>query len=176
MSLSALVHTINHYQEFKLANMTTEKKDWGNIPPLEGLSVDWDYATENSVEKREWTRITKDNLIKVFGGQAVRVKIVSRVSEDTGYVIDIARKGLGIIIDSQVTVGEQIKLGFLLGEHKIISKAIVKNIGVLAGKQRIGVEFVNLDPTSESRITETIKLFEMENKRTTPGASGFELE
>ncbi len=125
--------------------MTKEKTGWEQIPSLEGLEVDWKYEPENPLGKRAWLRIVNTELYSILGVQSIAVKVVSKNFEEIGLLIDIAQGGVAVLLKSKLATGQLLKIGFLLGKHKVISRAIVKNLTEIEGKSRTGIEFIELE-------------------------------
>jgi hypothetical protein len=134
-------------------DMGKEKSKWDDIPSLEGLEVDWEYVPENPLGKRIWMRMADHDLLAVLGVKRIPIKIVAKNFEETGYVLDLSQAGLAVLLNAQLAVGQAVKLGFILGQHKVISKAVVRNVRNLEGKLRIGLEFVELAKESETFVT-----------------------
>ncbi len=132
--------------------MATEKTSWDNIPSLENLTIDWEYEPENALGKRAWARIEKTDLHSFLTVEIIAVKIVTRNVDKTGRLIDISISGLAVLLDTQLTDGQPVKVGLFLGKQKVISKAIVRNVCSLKGKYRIGLEFVDLEKEDASFI------------------------
>lgn len=132
--------------------MAKEKSGWDQIPSLQGLEVDWKFEPENPLGKRAWLRIADSELHAVLGVKSIPVKVVSKNFEETGYVLDIAQGGLAVLMKTQLTVGQLLKVGFFLGKQKIVSRAIARNVGSLESRFRTGIEFVELDKESLSFI------------------------
>ena len=74
----------------------------------------------------------------------VPVKIISQRSGEKGLLVDISHKGLAVLLDIELKEGVLVKSGFFLGGHKIISRGIIRNISLLEGKYRVGIEFIDL--------------------------------
>ena len=128
--------------------MAKEKSSWDEIPSIEGLSVDWEYEPENSLGKRAYSRIINKELLPLLGVPKVPVKLVTSSKEVTGQLIDLSQSGLATLSERLFTEGEQVKLGFFLKDHKVVSKGIVRNVTRVEKMYRIGIEFVDLKDES----------------------------
>jgi hypothetical protein len=112
-----------------------DKVNWDDIPSLEGLEVDWQFEPENPLGRREWVRIVKNDLHPLLEVKNIPVKVVSRNFDEKGYLIDIAKNGMAV-----------------LGKHKVLSRAVIRNIFDEKGRFRTGMEFVDLNKEYESFI------------------------
>ena len=133
--------------------MGKDKTKWDDIPSLQGLKVDWEYEPENPLGKRVWMRMADHDLLAILGVKRIPIKVVSKNIDETGYLLDLAQGGLAVLLNTQLAVGQAVKLGFFLGKHKVISKAVIRNVRNLEGKHRTGIEFVELAKESETFIT-----------------------
>lgn len=125
-----------------------ETVSWGDVLSLENLQVDWDYEPENPLGQRSWVRLGNNNLSFLLNVKSITVKIVSRQFDETGSLIDISPTGLAVLLsDSTLTEGLLIKVSLFLGKQKVLSRAVVRNICSVEGKNRIGLEFV--EPAKE---------------------------
>lgn len=132
--------------------MTKEKSAWDQIPSLEGLEVDWQYKPENPLGKRSWLRMADKELLEILGVKRIPVKIVSKNFEETGVLLDVSQGGCSVVLKERLSEGQTLRLGFILGKEKVISKAMVKNVARRAGGFRIGVAFVELEKAMQDYI------------------------
>ncbi len=132
--------------------MGKETAGWDDIPSLEGLEVDWEYVPENPLGKRAWMRMAGQDLLATLGANRIRVKVVAKNFEEAGYLIDLSQGGLAVFLNTGLAVGQAVKLGFFLGQHKVISTAMVRNVRSLEGGHRTGIEFVGLAKETETFI------------------------
>jgi hypothetical protein len=132
--------------------MATGKTSWDDIPSLENLSIDWEYEPENFLGKRAWLRLEKNDLHSFLTNSSIPVKIISRNIDKTGQLIDISVGGLAVYLNSELTGGQMVRVGFFLGKQKVISRAIVRNVSSLEEKYRIGLEFIGLEEEDASFI------------------------
>jgi len=132
--------------------MTKEKTSWDDIPSLEGLEVDWQFEPENPLGKRAWVRMESCDLYSLLGVKSIPVKVVSKNFEGQGYLTDIAKSGLAVLLDTQLSQNQQTKIGFFLGKQKIVSRAIVRNVRDQQSRYRTGMELVDLAKEYESFI------------------------
>lgn len=134
--------------------MGKEKSAWDQIPSLEGLEVDWQYEPENPLGKRAWLRLVDRELLGILGVKRIPLKIAAKNFEETGVLLDVGEGGCCALLKNPLAVGQPVKLGFILGKEKVISKATVKNVSDLPGGFRIGVAFVDLDEAMRRQIAE----------------------
>lgn len=129
-----------------------EKKRWDDIPSLEGLEVDWEYQPQNPQGKRAFARMSERDLLKMFDGQPVQVKIATAQATFTGSLLDICEGGMAVALKVALTENLAIKVGFFLGTQKIISRAEVRNVRRHDQEYATGIKFVDLDPASRAFI------------------------
>jgi hypothetical protein len=132
--------------------MTKEKSAWDQIPSLEGLEVDWQYKPENPLGKRSWLRMADKELLELLGVKRIPVKIVSKNFEETGVLLDVSQGGCSVVLKERLSEGQTLKLGFILGKEKVISKGMVKNVARRSGGFRIGIAFVELEKAMQDYI------------------------
>lgn len=120
------------------------KMSWAEIPSIDNLKVDWNYKPENPLGKRIVVRLGQRDLFGMLDVDRVPVKIVAKRLETRGYLIDISPKGLAVAMDEDIAVGTLMRLGFFLGNHKVITRAVVRNTHNLEQGYRTGVEFIDL--------------------------------
>lgn len=131
-----------------------QKISWDDIPSLDNLEVDWGYTPENTLGRREWERIPNVELYRFLDEEHIAIRIASNSLKYTGYLLDISRNGLAIIVNRELKEGVPVKVGFFIGKHKIISKGIVRNSIVSESNYRVGIEFVDLQEKHASFIVE----------------------
>ncbi len=132
--------------------MTKKKITWDDIPSVEGLEVDWDFEPETSLGKRAWVRMPKSDLLPLLDMKSLPVQIVTKNFEGKGTLVDIAQRGLAVLLDTKLAVSEQVKIGLFLGKQKIMSRAVIRNVGDDRGRHRIGMEFMDIKKEYESFI------------------------
>lgn len=136
--------------------MTEKKTNWDDIPSLEGLEVDWEFEPENPLGKRAWVRIVNQELFQLLGVKKIPVRVISKNSDDKGYLIDLSQSGIAVLLENNLPENRQVKVGFFLGEQKIVSRAVVRNVREEMGRFRTGMEFVELANSSETFIKSLI--------------------
>lgn len=124
--------------------MYMKKMIWDDIPSLDDLEIDWDFRPENPLGKRTWPRVAKNELQSFLEVKNIRVKVVSRNFDHTGFLLDLSRGGSAVLLDTKPVDNQLVKIGFFLGKHKVLAKAIVRNVCPCQGKYRVGMEFVDL--------------------------------
>lgn len=129
-----------------------DKGNWDDIPSLEGLEVDWQFEPENPLGRREWVRIVKNDLHPLLEVKNIPVKVVSKNFDEKGYLIDIAKNGMAVLLNTRLAVNQQVKIGLFLGKQKVLSRAVIRNISDEKGRFRTGMEFVDLNKEYESFI------------------------
>ncbi len=140
--------------------MTKEKKDWDDIPSLEGLEVEWDFEPGNPHGKRAFERMKGEELAPLFKMQEIPVEVSANIpvrvatakAQFQGIVFDICQGGLGIDSVPELFENQVVKVGFFLGKKKIISKAVVKWAVKKDTFYRSGLMFVELDQEANDFI------------------------
>lgn len=125
---------------------------WDDIPSLENLEVDWDFEPENALGKRLWARFGPADLRASLDSESIPVKVVGRQFSKIGKLIDISKGGLAVLLDSSPGKGQPVRLNLLLGRQRVVSTAIIRNITPLKGRQRVGMEFIDLAEEVSSYI------------------------
>ncbi len=128
------------------------KKSWDDIPPLEGLEVEWDFEPENPLGRRVCERMSGDALASLFKSKKKPVNVVSEIpvhiatmnGQFPGTIFDISEGGLAIDSSSQLAENQMVKVGFFLGQKKIVSKAVVRWVTQIGTVHRSGMMFVDL--------------------------------
>ncbi len=129
-----------------------EKKDWGDIPSLEGLEMDWDYKAENALGQRIHARLGEEDLIRIFNQPRILVKVATVEGNETGALHDISEGGLAVNMASRLEKNQQLKVGLLLGNEKIISRALVRHVQQRNQQYTAGLMFVDLGGESKSYL------------------------
>lgn len=129
-----------------------EKKDWGDIPSLEGLEMDWDYKAENSLGQRTHARLNEEDLIRIFNQPRILVKVATVAGNETGSLHDISEGGLAVNLASRLEQDQPLKVGLLLGNEKIISRALVRHVRQGNQQYTAGLMFVGLGGESKSYL------------------------
>jgi hypothetical protein len=131
-----------------------EKKRWEDIPSLDGLTIDWEYKPESSKNKRSFIRIKMEALAKLFEVKEIFVKIATNSQTYTAHLLDLSEGGLSLGVPIPLTINLPIKVGFFLGQVKIVSKAEVRHVREIEGQYIAGVKFIDLDKESAAFLKE----------------------
>ncbi len=126
----------------------TEKKDaWGHIPSLD-LEMDNEY--EDKVKSKEGRRhhrtdikTLKDVLHGDIASLPIRVATAGKGVFD-GMILDLSESGCRIAVPKKLSKGELTKVGFIINERTVVSKAITrwvepKDYGCSAGLEFHGM-------------------------------------
>ncbi len=124
--------------------MTEKKASWDDIPSLDGFEVDWNYEPKNPMGKRAHKRMKDSELYPVLGVNSVPVKVAANDLETKGCMVDLTPAGMAVSLGTMFDEGQRVMVGFFLGQQKIVSKAIVKNVQEIDGNYKTGLEFVDL--------------------------------
>ena len=135
--------------------MSSDKPGWDNIPSLDGLEVDWEFEVENPMGKRSYSRLTIDELRQLLNFETIPVKLVSERGPSTAFLVDLSQGGICLRTKlSHSGTSELVKLGFILGEHKIISRGRIKHIRQQNEWTILGIEFVGLTGENQDYIAQ----------------------
>lgn len=130
----------------------TEKKSWDDIPSIEGLEVDWQYEPESTLGKRAWPRMNERDLLALFDAQSLPVQVAAKNFDGLGTLVDVGQSGMAVLLDTRLALSEPVKIAFLLGRQKVVSRAVIKNVGNGHNGHRIGMEFMDFKPEYQSYI------------------------
>ena len=131
----------------------SNRSGWENIPSFEGLEVDWGFEAENSMGKRSYSRLTVDDLRQLYKNNDIPVKLVSERGQCTAFLVDLSQGGICLrtkLSHSENT--ELVKLGFILGEQKVISRGRIKHIRKENDWTILGIEFVGVSGENQDYI------------------------
>lgn len=131
-----------------------EKKSWDDIPSLEGAGVDWNFKPETPLGKRSFVRINADDISGLFEVKEIFVKVATAKGTHIGRLLDISKGGLSLRIPVSLEENLPVKVGFLLGTMKIISKALVRHSHKIGEKYTMGVQFIDINEESAAYIDE----------------------
>ena len=121
--------------------MSEKKKDWDEIPSLEGLQMDWDYSGNDSLGNRRFERLTFGDVTEIFEVKAVPVRVATQGFTTDGTMSDISGGGVAVILKKSVEAGQEAKIGFFLGRRKIVSRVVARQRTEIRNGFRIGFEF-----------------------------------
>ena len=129
-----------------------KKLSWDDIPSLEGLGVDWDFKPETPLGKRSFVRINAKDIAGLFEIKDIFVKVATTKASHTGHLLDISKGGLAVSLPVLLEENLPIKVGFILGTVKIISKASVKHAHKNEALYATGIQFIDLNKESADYI------------------------
>ena len=131
-----------------------EKKRWDDIPSLDGLTIDWEYKPESSNNKRSFIRIKMEALAKLFEVKEIFVKIATSSQTCTAHLLDLSEGGLSLGVPIPLAVNLPVKIGFFLGQVKVVAKAEVRHVRKIEGQYITGIKFIDLDKESAAFLKE----------------------
>ena len=132
--------------------MKRNKPSWDDIPSLEGIGVEWEYTPETPLGKRSHVRSNADEISGLFAAKEILVKIATPKETHTGRLLDISKGGLSVRLSVLLEVNLPIKVGFILGKRRIISKAVVRHTRITGERYTTGIQFVDIDAESAEYI------------------------
>ncbi len=132
--------------------MSEKKKDWDEIPSLEGLQMDWDYSGNDSLGNRRFERLTYGDVTEIFEVKAVPVRVATPEFTIDGTLSDISGGGVAVILKKSIEAGQQAKIGFFLGRRKIISRVVARQRAEIQNGFRIGFEFKGISEDDAAYI------------------------
>ena len=129
--------------------MGHDKPNWEDIPSLDGLEIDWGFEPESKEGKRSYSRLTMSDISLLFKKKDIPVKLVSEKGQCVAFLVDVSQGGICLRTkEVDVQDSQLVKLGFFLGNQKVISKGRVKHVRKENEWKILGIEFVGL--TGES--------------------------
>ncbi|MGD9947113.1 MAG: PilZ domain-containing protein [Desulfobulbus sp.] len=130
-----------------------KNKSWENIPSLEGLEIEWDYAPESARDQRAHVRLGMPVVGKLIDVAEIVVKLATSKQTYNGRLVDISEGGLALRLPVALETDLPVKVGLILAQTKIIARARVRHVE--AGKEGfvIGLQFVDLPPESAEYIS-----------------------
>ena len=131
-----------------------KKKSWDDVPSLNGLEMDWEFQAEASKNKRAFSRMDTEAMAKLFQAKEILVKIAAGEQTCTARLLDLCEGGLSLAVPVQLKTNLPIKVGFFLGQMKIISKAEVRHVRKSTDQYVTGIKFVDLDSVSAEFLRE----------------------
>ncbi len=135
--------------------MSSDKSGWDNIPSLEGLEVDWDFKSESPTGNRAFSRLTIDDLSQLYREKNIPVKLVTEKEQSTAFLIDLSQGGISLRAKLSGTENSQlVKMGFILGEQKVISRGRIEHIRTENEWTILGIEFVGLAGENQDFIAQ----------------------
>jgi hypothetical protein len=132
--------------------MSEKKKDWDEIPSLEGLQMDWDYSGNDSLGNRRFERLTYGDVTEIFEVKAVPVRVATPEFTIDGTLSDVSGGGVAVILKKSIEAGQQAKIGFFLGRRKIISRVVARQSAEIQNGFRIGFEFKDISEADATYI------------------------
>lgn len=130
-----------------------EKKNWADIPSLEGLAMDWDYQPTSALGQRAYARLGVEDLMHLFNQPRILVKVATMAGNQTGALHDISEGGLAVdLATARLDRDQPLKVGLVLGKETIISRALVRHVQQHDQSSTAGVMFVGLGGESRNYL------------------------
>lgn len=130
------------------------KKEWGTIPALDGLEMDWEYRPDTRDGKRLHKRLSQVDLTHLYGSRQIEVKMVSASQSFDGTLRDLSEGGLGVDLAGRLDEFQHLKVGIVLGREKIITGAQVRHVRHGNHGYTAGLKFINLEPSIRDAIAD----------------------
>ena len=124
-----------------------EKKEWDDVPNLEGLEMEWDYCPDCRDGQRLHKRMTRTDMANLYGSGHVAVKVASTTGTFNASLRDLSEGGLGLDIKSPLDEFQNLKVGMMLGAKQIIASAQVRYVRSGGHGYTAGLQFLNLEPS-----------------------------
>lgn len=135
--------------------MTQDTQSWEDIQSLDGLEIDWDFKVDNPLGNRSHSRLTIGEISKLYNLPNIPVKLVTEKEQCTAALIDLSQGGICLNAKlSNAEASQLVKLGFILGGHKIISRGRIKHVRKEGKRMILGIEFVGLMGENQDYIAQ----------------------
>lgn len=125
---------------------TENKVSWDEIPSLDGLSVDWEYQSTKSLDKRAFVRLDVGAVSQLVELRTIEVRLATVKKNYVGTLLDVSAGGMAINLPTQLEADTPVKVGFFLGTTKIISRGVVRHARTEGEGYLTGIMFVDLAP------------------------------
>ena len=132
--------------------MSEKKKDWDEIPSLDGLQMDWDYSGSGPLGKRTFERLTFGEVTEIFEVKAVPVRVATTGFTIDGTLSDISGGGIAVTLKKPIEAGQKAKVGFFMGRRKIVSQVLVRQSVQVQNGYKIGFQFENISEEDSAYI------------------------
>lgn len=121
---------------------------WDDIPSLEGLEIDRNYKPKTSLDKRAFARLTDKDVAVLFESKEILVKVSTAKKIYTCPLIDVSAGGLLLKLPDQLDKNLPLKVGFFIGNFKVITKALVRHTCKSEDGYTTGIMFIDLGKES----------------------------
>ena len=128
------------------------KKTGDDIPSLDGLTVDWDYAAQAKTDNRSHVRLDAGSLDHLFETGAIPAKLAIAGQTLEARMVDLSRGGAALSIEIPLEIGQPVKAGFLLGPAKILARGTVRHVKKEGDRYLVGIRFEVLNEGSADYI------------------------
>lgn len=128
--------------------------EWGDVPALEGLEMDWEYRPDTRDGKRMHKRLSRLDLSHLYGAGAVEVQMVSVTQRFDATLRDLSEGGLGVDLACRLDEHQHLKVGLVLGREKIIAGAQVRHVRQGHHGFTAGLKFIKLEPSIRDAIAD----------------------
>jgi hypothetical protein len=135
--------------------MSSDNSGLDDIPSLDDLEVDWGFKSESPKGNRAFSRLTIEELSQLYRKKNIPVKLVTEKEQCTAFLIDLSQGGISLRTKLSDTENSQlVKLGFILGEQKMISRGRIKHIRTENEWTILGIEFVGLTGETQDYLSQ----------------------
>ena len=124
--------------------MADVRKTWEDIPSLDDIHIDWGYKPVNPLGKRKHARMTSQDVASLFGMKTIKARVATEKQTVDGLLSDICAGGMALILNKELAVNQNVKIGFYLGKQKIISKAVVRQTAPVKKSYKVGFQFQDI--------------------------------
>ena len=103
-------------------------------------------------DKRAFVRLDLDDIGQLFEAREIAVKVATPHLMHNGTLLDISTGGVAVQLSAALEVNQPVKLGFVLGNMRIVAKGQVRHVQRLGSGFKSGIQFVDLDVASRHFI------------------------
>ena len=119
---------------------------------MEGLAIDWDYTPEKTRDKRAHVRLEMPVVGKLIDVAEITVKLATAKQTYDGRLVDLSAGGMALRLPVALEKNVPVKVGFILGQVKIIARARVRHVKPGENCFVHGLQFVDLSAENAQYI------------------------
>jgi len=123
------------------------KNEWGDVPNLEGLEMEWDYIPDCRDGQRLHKRMTRTDMVNLYGTSHIEVKVASANGTYKASLRDLGEGGMGLDLKNRLDEYQNLKVGMMLGAKHFVASAQVRHVRSGEHGYTAGLQFLNLEPS-----------------------------